>query len=172
MLEKGYVQVYTGNGKGKTTAMLGLTLRAAGAGLNVYIGQFLKGIEYSEVRAIKTYLPNVEIEQYGENSAIGRVTPNDAQDSEIGVEKAMQAMLSGKYSIIALDEINMAVMLGLVSIDSVLELIQKKPRNVELVLTGRYAHPEIIAAADLVSEMRDVKHYYNAGVAAREGIEL
>ena len=171
MLDKGYVQVYTGNGKGKTTAMLGLALRAAGAGLQVYIGQFLKGTEYSEVKAIKTCLPNIEIEQYGEGSAIGRVTPNDVRDSAIGMEKAMQAMLSGKYSIVALDEINMAVMLGLVSVEAVLDLINKKPRHVELVLTGRYAHSEIIAAADLVSEIRDVKHYYNAGVMARDGIE-
>ena len=172
MLEKGYVQVYTGNGKGKTTAMMGLTLRATGAGFHVYIGQFLKNMEYSEVKAIKTHLPNVEIEQYGEGCALGRnVTTEDTKAAAKGIEKATQAMLSGKYNIVVLDEINVAVHLGLVNVESVLELISKKPHNVELVLTGRYAAPEVIAAADLVSEMRDIKHYYNAGVMARDGIE-
>ena len=172
MLEKGYVQVYTGNGKGKTTAMMGLTLRATGAGLHVYIGQFLKSMEYSEVMAIKTHLPNVKIEQYGEGCAIGRnVTPEDTKAAAKGMEKAMQAMLSGKYSIVVLDEANVAVHLGLLGVESVLELISKKPENVELVLTGRYAAPEVVAAADLVSEMRDIKHYYNAGIMARDGIE-
>ena len=173
MTGQGYVQVYTGHGKGKTTAMLGLTLRAAGAGLRVYIGQFLKYMEYSEIKAIKTYLPMVEVEQYGQGYSLdGRISMEDAQTAAAGLEKATQAMLSGKYDIIALDEVNMAVLLGFVSKEALLELIKKRPYGIELILTGRYAMPEIVAAADVVTEMCEVKHYYNAGVAAREGVEL
>lgn len=172
MPKKGYVQVYTGNGKGKTTAMLGLTLRAVGNGQRVYIGQFIKSMAYSEVNAIKSYLPNVEIEQYGAGCMITRApSPDDMESAVIGMKKAMEALHSGKYDIVALDEINVAVHLGVVNVNDVLELIEKKPHEVELVLTGRYAPPEIIAVADLVSEIQDVKHYYNAGVMARDGIE-
>ncbi|MCL2285382.1 MAG: cob(I)yrinic acid a,c-diamide adenosyltransferase [Firmicutes bacterium] len=172
MLGKGYVHVYTGNGKGKTTAMLGLSLRAAGAGLNVYIGQFIKSMAYSEVNAIKSGLPNIEIEQYGDGCMITRgPSPQDIMCAEAGIDKAMQAMLSGKYNVIALDEINVAVHLGVVKLKDALELIAKKPHGVELILTGRYAPPEIVALADVVSEIVDIKHYYFAGVMARDGIE-
>ena len=172
MLGKGYVHVYTGNGKGKTTAMLGLSLRAAGAGLNVYIGQFIKSMAYSEVNAIKSSLPNIEIEQYGAGCLIMRgPSPEDIECGAAGIEKATQAMLSGKYDVIALDEVNVAVHLGVVELEDVLELIEKKPNGVELILTGRYAQPEVISKADVVSEINDVKHYYNAGVMARDGIE-
>jgi cob(I)alamin adenosyltransferase len=171
MLQKGYVQVYTGNGKGKTTAMLGLALRAAGAGLKVYIGQFLKGSEYNEIKALRTYLPTITVEQYNKGYLLGQPSANSAQDAADGLKKAKAAMLSGEYDLIMLDEINVAVLLGLLYEEDVLELINNKPCGVELVLTGRYTTPNIIAAADLVSEIRDVKHYYNEGVAAREGIE-
>ena len=170
-LEKGYVQVYTGNGKGKTTAMLGLALRACGAGLRVYIGQFIKSEAFNEVKALQQ-LPNIDIEQYGAGGLIlAGATMDDAQAAAAGMKKATEALLCGKYDMVALDEINMAVLLGLVSVEDVLTLIEKKPHSVELVLTGRFAHPDIVAAADLVSEIRDVKHYYNAGVPARDGIE-
>jgi len=173
MAGQGYVQVYTGHGKGKTTAMLGLVLRAAGAGLKVYIGQFLKNMEYSEIKAIKNHLPMVEVEQYGQGYSLDdRISMEDVQTAAMGLEKATQAMLSGKYDVIALDEVNMAVLLGFVSKEALLELISKKPYGIELILTGRYAMPEIVAAADLVTEMCEVKHYYNTGVTAREGIEL
>ena len=171
MLEKGYVQVYTGNGKGKTTAMLGLTLRAVGAGLRVYIGQFVKSEIYSEVKALK-YLPNVKFEQYGAGGFLfAGLSQEDMQAAANGIEKAKAAMFSGEYDIIALDEINVAVHLGLVSVESLLELMAQKPDGVELIFTGRYAAPEVMAAADLVSEMVDVKHYYHMGVMARDGIE-
>ena len=170
-MEKGYVQVYTGNGKGKTTAMLGLTLRAVGAGLRVYIGQFVKSEAYSEVKALNL-LPNVKIEQYGTSGFIfAGASEEDMGAAASGMAKAAAAMLSGEYDIIALDEINVAVHLGLVPVEDVLALIDQKPPTVELVLTGRYAPPALVEAADTVSEMRDIKHYYNIGVMARDGIE-
>ena len=172
MLKQGYVQVYTGNGKGKTTAMLGLALRAVGAGLKVYIGQFVKDEGSSESKAIREYLPNVRIEQYG---PYGLIEPDDMEDAIrvtlLGLEKAIQTISSGMYDIVMLDEINMAVYMGVLKVEHVLELIRNKPHNVELVLTGRYAAEEVIAAADLVSEICEVKHYYAAGVGSRIGIE-
>jgi len=169
----GYTQVYTGNGKGKTTAMLGLALRAIGAGLRVYIGQFMKNAQYNEVAAIKNHLPMVTFEQYGGNYDLGGMAyDSDFAAAEAGLKKAREAMLSGKYNVIALDEINMAATVGLLPIEAVLDLIKNKPHNVELVLTGRYAPMEVVVAADLVTEMHDVKHYYNRGVPARDGIEL
>ena len=167
------MHVYTGSGKGKTTAMLGLALRAAGAGLRVYIGQFLKNMEYSEIKAIQTYLPTIDVEQYGQGYSMdGRLTEADMQAAADGMKKATAAIHSGKYDVVALDEINMAVLLGFVSIENLLGFIENKPTHVELILTGRYAMPEIVAAADVVSDIVPVKHYYNAGVMAREGIEL
>jgi len=171
-MEKGYVQVYTGNGKGKTTAMLGLALRAAGAGLQVYIGQFIKNMEYSETKAIREFLPNIKIEQYGPGFIYKReITKEDREITAKGMEKALKALHSGEYDIIMLDEIHMAVSFGLLSVESVLEMIRQKPPQVELILTGRNAAAEIIAAADLVSEIAEIKHYYTQGVPAREGIE-
>ena len=172
-MTKGYVQVYTGNGKGKTTAMLGLALRAVGAGLRVYIGQFMKTGNYSEIAAITKHLPQITVEQYGEGYDLGGMAcESDFTAADHGLQKAQAAMLSGEYDIIALDEINMAATVGLLPLGSVVELIKNKPHNVELVLTGRYAPPDVVAAADLVTEMRDIKHYYNIGVAARDGVEL
>jgi len=170
---KACTQVYTGDGKGKTTAMLGLTLRATGAGLRVYIGQFLKGGDYSEIKAIKNSLPTVTVEQYGPKNLINRApTEQDKQAALQGLETAMQAASSGNYDIVILDEVNVAVFLSLLTTEDILAFIQKKPDNVELILTGRYAKDEIIAAADLVSEITEVKHYYTAGVPARVGIEM
>jgi len=172
MLKKGYVQVYTGNGKGKTTAMLGLALRAAGAGLRVYIGQFVKTGPSSEDKAIKAFLPSVKIKQYGPDGLIKPDNMEDAiQVTLRGLEKAKQALFSGEYDIVMLDEINVAVYMGVLKVEHVLELIHNKPHNVELVLTGRYAPEAVIAAADLVSELGEVKHYFNAGVGSRIGIE-
>ncbi|WRS27073.1 cob(I)yrinic acid a,c-diamide adenosyltransferase [Oscillospiraceae bacterium MB08-C2-2] len=172
-MEKGYIQVYTGNGKGKTTALLGLALRACGAGLGVYLGQFLKEDSTSEIQALKAYLPQVTVEQYGPGYFIAGREPNEQEKAmgTAGLEKARVAMLSGKYSLILLDEINVALSKGLVELDAVLALMEQKPAGVELVLTGRGAMPEIIEAADLVTEMREIKHYYKDGVQARVGIE-
>ena len=170
-MKQGYVHVYTGNGKGKTTTMLGLTLRATGAGFRVYIGQFLKSGEYSEVKALKQ-LSGVRIEQYGEvGFIIDEPTEKDIAIAKAGFCKATAAVYSGQYDVIMLDEINVATDLGLIAVQEVVDLIKEKPQNVELVLTGRNATPEIIAAADLVSEIREIKHYYHAGVMARKGIE-
>jgi len=171
-MEKGYVQVYTGNGKGKTTAMLGIALRASGADLRVYIGQFVKDMEYNEIVAIKKYLPAVEAEQYGTGCIFNREpTANDIEAAKTGFHKAEEAVFSGKYDIVMLDEINCAVSLGLIDVRDVVELIYKKPDYVELVFTGRGAAKEVIEAADLVSDITEIKHYYSSGVMAREGIE-
>jgi len=171
-MEKGYVHVYTGNGKGKTTAMLGLAMRAHGANLQVYIGQFVKSREYHEVETIEKCLPGITIEQYGPGFICQReVNEKDAIVIENGFKKAKEAVFSGLYDIVMLDEINIALYYKLLSVSSVLELIKTKPEHVELVLTGRYAPAEIVEAADLVSEMTEVKHYYKDGVLARDGIE-
>ena len=172
MLDKGYVQVYTGNGKGKTTAMLGLALRASGAGLRVYIGQFVKSMAYSEIKAIEQHLPNVRAELYGTGCFLGReAAQEDIDAARSGFQQASEALLSGDYDLVMLDEINIAVFYGLLSPAEVVDLISGKPDHVELILTGRYASEEVMAAADLVSEITEIKHYYTSGVPARDGIE-
>ena len=171
-MEQGYVHVYTGNGKGKTTSMLGLTLRACGAGMKVYICQFMKSMKYNEALAIEKYLLGVEIYQYGTGCIINRdPSQEDVDMASTAMSKALEALQSGKYDIVMLDEINIAAHLGILSVNDILDLISKKPINVELVLTGRNAALEVIEAADLVSEIMEVKHYYNKGIMAREGIE-
>ncbi len=173
-LDKGYVQVYTGNGKGKTTAALGLTLRAVGAGLRVYIAQFLKGQDYSEVKCIKERFSDlVHIEQFGTPRFVttGTITDEDLVLAKKALEKIKEAMLSGKYDIVIMEEANVAAYLGLISAQDILDVIDAKPENVELVITGRYASEEVIERADLVTEMKEVKHYYTKGVQARVGIE-
>lgn len=171
-MEKGYIQVYTGDGKGKTTAALGLALRAAGHGMRTYIGQFMKGWPYGELSALKNH-PWIEIEQYGDFRCIRReeVTPEHIARARQGLERARQAMLSGRYDIIVLDEINVAIWYGLLTVEEVLAFLDERPEGVEVVLTGRRAPQELIDRADLVTEMREVKHYYIQGVMARDGIE-
>lgn len=171
---RGYVQVYTGNGKGKTTAALGQALRAAGRGLKTYIGQFLKGQEYGELLALKKWAPLITVEQFGRKGFI-HVTENpDEQDirrARKGLEKCLKAMTSGTYQIIVLDEINVALHFNLLTEEEVLAFLDKKPEGVEVILTGRYAPRSLKRRADLVTEMKDIKHYYRKGVKAREGIE-
>jgi len=169
---QGYVQVYTGDGKGKTTAALGLALRAAGAGLNVFIAQFVKGAEYSEIKALARFSDLIVLKQYGRGCFI-RQEPGeeDKRLAGAGLDEAEAAMLSGNYQVIILDEINIATYFSLFSVARVLELIRKKPADVELVLTGRKADPLVVEIADLVTEMCEIKHYYQKGVEAREGIE-
>ncbi|MFC1467509.1 cob(I)yrinic acid a,c-diamide adenosyltransferase [Verrucomicrobiota bacterium] len=172
MKDKGYVQVYTGNGKGKTTAALGLTLRAAGAGLKVFIGQFVKGTHYSELDALKRLDDQISVTQYGSGSFLfGQPTEKDAELARAGFEELKQIALSGEYDIVIFEEANVAVGLGLLQVEDLLSVIEEKPENVELVFTGRGAHEKLVAAADLVTEMKEVKHYYHAGVQARTGIE-
>jgi cob(I)alamin adenosyltransferase len=169
---KGYIQVYTGDGKGKTTAALGLSLRAAGAGLSVYIAQFIKQGAYSEIKALKAFSDRIAVEQFGLGRFVtGTPGPEDMAAAEAGLEKVREAMDSGKYDLIVLDEANGAVRAGLFPVSALLEIMNAKPEGLELVITGRGAHDEVVARADLVTEMKEIKHYYTGGVAARTGIE-
>lgn len=169
---KGYLQVYTGNGKGKTTAALGLSIRAAGANLKVFIGQFIKMGDYSEIKALERFSDLITIEQFGLGRFIkGKPSQEDVQAAQEGLKKIKAIMLSGQYSVIIMEEANVAVTCGLFSVEDLLEIIDLKPESLELVITGRGAAPQIIEKADLVTEMQEVKHYYNKGVEARVGIE-
>ena len=169
---KGYVQVYTGNGKGKTTAALGLALRAAGAGLKVYIAQFVKGMRYSELDVLTGLSDLITIKQYGRSCFIYRdPDKEDIQAAREGLADVKKIMDSGKYQVIILDEANIATHYNLFSVDELLDFIRGKKEDVELVITGRMADPRILEEADLVTEMREIKHYYQKGIEAREGIE-
>ncbi|MDD5465117.1 MAG: cob(I)yrinic acid a,c-diamide adenosyltransferase [Candidatus Omnitrophica bacterium] len=166
------IQVYTGNGKGKTTAAMGLALRAAGAGFNVYICQFAKGHLCSEHKALKK-LKNIKVEQFGRDCFVRRKPVQaDIILAHQGLEKAKKIIACKKYRLVILDEINIALKLRLVSIKEVLDLIKHTPKNMELVLTGRDAPARITKVADLVSDIKDLKHYYLKGIKARRGIEL
>ena len=169
----GYVQVYTGDGKGKTTAALGLALRAAGAGWNVLFAQFCKGKPTSELAALQERLADrITVRQFGlPRFIIGQPGEEDAALARCGLEEARHAVATDKYRLVVLDEVNVAVKLQLFSIDDLLALIDAKHPDVELVLTGRDAHPRLVARANLVTEMLMVKHYFQQGVAARQGIE-
>ena len=169
---KGYTQLYTGDGKGKTTAALGLLVRAVGAGLHVYVGQFIKAGDYSEIRTLRERFPEVTLEQYGRGRfVVGEPSPEDIQAARDGLARLSAAMTGGEWDVVIADEIAVAVDLGLLPVDDVLALIDRKPDAVELVLTGRNAHPRIQEAADLVSRIDAVKHYFDDGVDARPGIE-
>jgi cob(I)alamin adenosyltransferase len=170
--EARYIHVYTGDGKGKTTAALGLTLRAVGAGWRVLFTQFLKHGEFSEIKALKKFGDQVTIRQYGSGRFIrGEPSREEIETARTGLSEIMQVMEEGKYDLIVLDEINVAVHFGLIPVESVINLLERRPQDVELVLTGRWAPKEIIERADLVTEARMIKHYLSKGVKAREGIE-
>ena len=169
---KGYTQVYTGNGKGKTTAAIGLAIRAAGAGLKVFMAQFIKMGDYSEIKALKRFSDLITVEQFG----LGRFTdgkpkPEDIRAAQKGLEKVRSILVSDEYDIIIMEEANVAVKLGLFAVQDLLKIIINKPHDKELVITGRGASPRIIENADLVTEMKPVKHYFQKGVSARLGIE-
>ena len=169
---KGYVQVYTGDGKGKTTAALGLALRAAGAGLKVYIGQFLKKGDYSEIKALERLADFITVEQFGLGRFIkGKPTQEEIRAAGRGLKRLKAMMTSGRYDIIIIEEGNVAVTCGLFPAQDLLSLIAAKPDDVELVITGRNAAAEILEKADLVTEMKSIRHYFEKGVAARRGIE-
>ncbi|MDD5436533.1 MAG: cob(I)yrinic acid a,c-diamide adenosyltransferase [Candidatus Omnitrophica bacterium] len=171
MLKTGYIHVYTGNGKGKTTAALGLALRASGAGLKVYIQQFAKSCEYSEIKALRK-IPGIKVSQCGNGTFIfGKPKISDIECAKRGFRDAKKKILSGRYDLVVLDEINVAMKFGLVSVRSVMGIIKHKPKSVELVLTGRGCPPSIKNIADLVTEMREVKHPYRQGIAGRKGVE-
>jgi cob(I)alamin adenosyltransferase len=172
-LSRGYVQVYTGDGKGKTTAAIGLAVRAAGAGLRVFIGQFIKGMDYAEIGALERFGDAITIKQYGRGCFIrGDPTAEDIAMAQEALREMKEIVASGKYDVVILDEANVAHYFKLFSTDDLLSVIDVKPEHVELVFTGRKAPQELIERADLVTEMREIKHYYQLGVQARAGIEL
>jgi cob(I)alamin adenosyltransferase len=171
-MTKGYVQVYTGDGKGKTTAALGLAIRAAGAGFKVFIAQFLKKGDYSEIKALERFSDLITVEQFGLGRFVrGKPAPEDIEAARTGLESIKKILASGKHQMVILDEANVAAVCGLLSIDDLLAVIEQKPPRVELILTGRGAAPQVIERADLVSEVKAIKHYFNDGVKARVGIE-
>lgn len=168
-METGYIHVYTGNGKGKTTAAFGLALRAVMAGKSVYIGQFVKSMAYSEDRA-KTVLEGLQIQQLGLGCAFEKeINEEDRLAAINGLKQVREAFLH--YDVIILDEIFIAHYLKLLTTNEIIALLEEKPKQVELVLTGRYAPKEIIEKADLVTEMKEIKHYYQKGIMSRKGID-
>jgi len=167
----GMLHVYTGNGKGKTTAAIGLAIRAAGAGLKVFIGQFVKGMKYSELELLKD-IDNIRIEQYGLECFI-RNEPGkkDIEAARKGLDKMKSILSSGEYKLVIMDEVNIATYYNLFSVEELLNVIKGRAEEVEVVITGRKADEKLITEADLVTEMKEIKHYYNQGILAREGIE-
>lgn len=169
---KGYIQVYTGNSKGKTTAALGLALRASGAWHKIFIAQFIKKGRTSEHKALERFSDLIEVRQYGTGFIrTEKPLPSDIEAAKRGLLETEEILKSGNYDMVILDEINVAIYKKFITVDDVLRLLNLKPANVEVVLTGRYADERIIARADLVTEMKEIKHYFNAGVGARIGIE-
>lgn len=168
---QGYIHIYTGNGKGKTTAALGLCLRAAAAGKKIYIGQFVKGMHYSELDLLPT-IANITLKQYGRGCFIyADPTEDDKNAAREGLTEMARILRSGEYDLVVLDEVNIALYYGLIDIADLKAALLARGEEVEVVLTGRYAPEELIEMADLVTEMREIKHYYNKGVEARTGIE-
>jgi cob(I)alamin adenosyltransferase len=169
---KGYVQVFTGNGKGKTTAALGLALRAAGAGMSVFIAQFAKTGDYSEIESLKRFDDKIVIKQYGSPGFIVNIAAkDDIENARKGLREVREIIASGAYQLVILDEANIATYFKLFPPEDLLDIIKSKPGHVELVITGRNADPLILENADLVTEMREIKHYFDNGVQARKGIE-
>jgi cob(I)alamin adenosyltransferase len=168
---KGYIQVYTGDGKGKTTAALGLSLRAAASGKKVYIAQFVKGMHYSELDILST-IQNITLRQYGRNCFIySRPTQDDSAAALHGLSETETVLQSGEYDVVVLDEANIALYYGLFSFDDLKRVLISRANHVEVIITGRYAPQELLDMADLVTEMKEIKHYYTKGVEARTGIE-
>jgi len=171
-MKKGYIQVYTGNGKGKTTAAIGLAVRAAGAGMRVYFGQFIKNRPCSEHKALARFSDLITVRQFG----TGFIRSEQANERAVaaaqqGLMEVATAILSGTYDLVVLDEITIVLHKKMIDIKAFLQLLVQKPAGTEIVLTGRNAPPAILRRADLVTEMKMVKHYFDAGVAARKGIE-
>ena len=170
----GMIHVYTGDGKGKTTSSLGLGLRAAGHGFKVYMIQFMKGqINYGELESTKL-IPNFEIRQFGRPDFVDKNNPEeiDIQLAKEGLAHAKKIISAGDIDMLILDEVNVAVEWGLFSYREIIDIIKNKPKNMELVLTGRHAPREFIELADTVTEMKEIKHPYMEGITARKGIEF
>lgn len=170
--ERGYVQVYTGNGKGKTTAAIGLAVRAVGAGLRVFFAQFIKSSRYSEIKGLECFGDRIVCRQYGSGCWLrGQPSQEDTLLAREGLKEVGDILTSGHYQVVILDEANVATLFNLLDVEDLLTLIDRKPESVELVFTGRGADPRLIERADLVTKMQEVKHYYRRGVLARAGIE-
>lgn len=170
--EKGYIHVYTGDGKGKTTAAVGLAVRAVGAGKKIYIAQFVKGMIYSEIKALLQYLPSIEAKQYGLDCFINREPKQeDILAAQKGLKEVAEIIKLGDYDVVVLDEVTIGIYYKLFSVDEVVNVLKLKPEQTEIVITGRYAPNELIELADLVTEMKEIKHYYQKGVLSREGID-
>ncbi len=176
MLEHGYIQIYTGDGKGKTTASLGLALRALGHGWKVLVIQFTKGDQgtcYGELASSNKFLPNLDVFQFGMDRVVysHNICFDDFKEAKKGWELAKKSIQSGEYQLVILDELNICVDMGMIKVADVKETLLNKPEHLEIVLTGRRAHPELVALAHLVTEMKPIKHYFDTGVLARQGIE-
>ena len=169
---KGLIHLYTGNGKGKTTAALGLSLRAAGAGKKVLFAQFVKGMHYSELDAIK-HIPDIELKQYGLDCFIkNEPTYKDIEAARTGLNEVAGLILGNKYDMVVMDEVCIALHYHLFELKDIREILQNKPREMEIILTGRYAPEALYEMADLVTKMKEIKHYYNKGIEARKSIEF
>jgi len=171
--KQGLVMVITGNGKGKTTSAFGQAMRAVGQGYKVCMIQFMKGRKYGEVVTVEKHLPEIDYYQFGRDSFVNKDNPAqvDIDLARQGFEKAREAVQSGKYDMVILDEINVAVFFNLIPEEELLDLIENKPKDLDLLLTGRYATEKVKELADMVSEITEVKHHYNAGIKSRAGIE-
>ncbi len=173
-LKQGFIQIYTGNGKGKTTAAIGQAVRAAGFGLKTYIVQFMKEFPYNELNSLKHLKQWITIEQFGGDEFVYKKEPPGKEEldkAKKGLSSAKEKMLNGEFDIIILDEVCVSIYFGLLKTDDIIDFIKDKPANVELILTGRYCPAELIEKADLVTEMKEVKHYYGKGITSRRGIE-
>jgi cob(I)alamin adenosyltransferase len=169
--EKGYIHLYTGNGKGKTTAALGLAIRAAGAGKKVFIAQFVKGMPYAEHKALKRF-PEIEVKQYGLDCFIEKEpTREDIMAAQTGLNEVSEIVQKNACDVLILDEVCIALHYELFELNEIINLLHEKPESMEIILTGRYAPKELMDKADLVTEMKEIKHYFNMGIQAREGIE-
>ncbi len=171
--EKGLVQIFTGEGKGKTSAALGVVLRALGHGLRVYIVNFMKGdYPYGE-RNVLSKLPNVKFVSFGSLEFVdpANIKPEEIEQAKQALAAAREAMLDGNYDLVVLDEVNVATAWKLVELDEVVRLIRDKPPNVELILTGRHADTKLVQLADLVTECLKIKHPYDKGITSRKGID-
>lgn len=173
-LDKGFIQIYTGNGKGKTTAAIGQAVRAAGFGLKSYIAQFMKEFPYNEHKGLKYLSEWITIEQFAGDEFVYKKEPPGKKEKDKarrGLATAKAKMLSGKYDLIILDEVCVSIYYGLFSDEEILTFMKQKPENIELILTGRYCPDKLLDKADLVTEMKEIKHYYQEGITARRGIE-
>ncbi len=173
-MEKGYIHIYTGNGKGKTTSSIGLAIRAVGSSKKVFFGQFMKQGDYSEIKILKERFPEITIKQFGNNKFVYDYKPTDIQieQAKEGFEYIKDVIINGDYDIVILDEICVVIFLEMIDVDEFIEVVKNKKESMELVLTGRYAHDKLVDIADLVSEIKEVKHYFNENVRARVGIEF